>query len=208
MNVMERVSRTLGRSHLGAEFFAWSIVLFYFAEVTLLVQVGLFTLVSSRVSLIWIDLMQAAQFVLMAPAFWGYRRHHLLPRTVGERQLWSIWIGYLLACSSAAVVSQILFGVDKIYEFYVYPYWATLTGFAFFIMGTRYWGRCYLFGTAFFVLALLMPFILPWSALAFGLLWSTCLVLIGLHLQRLALESKEYVTDRAKMAGAKDFASS
>ena len=64
-----------------------------------------------------------------------------------------------------------------------------LSGLALFVMGTRYWGRCYLFGGAFFVLAAFMPFILNWSALAFGLLWCTCLVSIGRHLRRLAVDS-------------------
>ena len=58
-------------------------------------------------------------------------------------------------------------------------------------MGTRYWGRCYLFGSAFFLSAALMPFILHWSALAFGLLWCICLVSIGVHLRHLAVESAE-----------------
>ncbi len=47
VNLLDRLSRTLGHSHLGAEFFTWSIILFYFAEVTLLVQIGLFTLISA-----------------------------------------------------------------------------------------------------------------------------------------------------------------
>ena len=188
-NLLDRLSRTLGHSHLGSEFFIWSIILFYFAEVTVLAEVGLFTLISAHCPLIWIALMQAAQFLMMALPFWYYRSQRLLPRTIDERQLWSIWIGYLLACSSVAVVGHTLFGVDKLYEFYLYPYWAILSGFAFFVMGTRYWGRCYLFGASFFILAGLMPFFLHWSALAFGLLWCICLVSIGRHLRRLASEA-------------------
>ena len=191
VNLLDRLSRTLGRSHLGAEFFTWSIILFYFAEVTLLVEVGLFTLISARSSLFWIGLMQTVEFVLMALPFWHYRSSRLLPKTIDERQLWSIWIGYLLACAFVAVVSLILFGVDKLYEFYLYPYWAILSGLVFFIMGTRYWGRCYLFGSAFFVSAALMPFMLRWSALAFGLVWCICLVSIGRHLRCLAIESDQ-----------------
>ena len=126
---------------------------------------------------------------MMALPFWHYRSQRLLPRTMDERQLWSIWIAYLLACASVAVVSHALFGVEKLYEFYLYPYWAILSGLAFFAMGTRYWGRCYLFGAAFFVLAGLMPFFLRWSAPLFGLLWCLCLVSIGRHLRRLAFEA-------------------
>ena len=47
VNLLDRLSRTLGHSHLGSEFFIWSIILFYFAEVTMLAEVGLFTLISA-----------------------------------------------------------------------------------------------------------------------------------------------------------------
>ncbi len=125
----------------------------------------------------------------MSLPFWRYRSQRLLPKTSGERQLWSIWIAYLLACAMVAVVSHSLMEIDRLYDFYLYPYWAILSGFALFVMGTRYWGRCYLLGAAFFVLAGLMPFALQWSALAFGLLWFVCLVSIGRHLRRLAVDS-------------------
>jgi hypothetical protein len=202
VNLLDRLSRTLGHSHLGAEFFTWSIILFYFAAVTLLVEVGLFAVISARLPLFWVDLMQAIQFLLMALPFWHYGSHRLLPRTIGERQLWSIWIGYLLACSLVALVSYALVGLDKLYEFYLYPYWAILSGLAFFVMGTRYWGRCYLFGAAFFVLAGLMPFVLHWSALAFGFLWFSCLVSMGRHLRRLAVESGEQRNGPVKVTTA------
>ena len=88
-------------------------------------------------------------------------------------------------------MTHILLGLDKFYQFYPYPFLAVLTGFAFFVMGARHWGRCYVFGVAFFVLAALMPLMLPWSALAFGLLWCGCLVSIGRHLRGLAVETAE-----------------
>jgi eukaryotic-like serine/threonine-protein kinase len=204
VNLLDRLGRTLGRSRLGAEFFTWSIVVFYFAEVTLLVQVGLFTLISARFSLFWIGLMQAVQFVLMALPFWRYRSQQLLQRTIDERQLCSIWVGYLVSCAFVAVVSQTLFGVDKVYEFYLYPFWAVLTGLAFFVMGTRYWGRCYVFGFAFFFSAVFMPFILHWSALAFGSLWCICLVSIGRHLRQLAVRSADQLHGHAKLTTAED----
>jgi len=189
VNLLERLNRTLGHSHLGPEFFTWSIILFYFAGVTLSVEVGLFAAISARLPLFWILLVQSTQFLLMSLPFWHYRSRRLLPRTSGERQLWSIWIAYLLACALVAFVSHSLNGIDRLYDFYLYPYWAILSGLAFFVMGTRYWGRCYLFGAAFFVSAALMPFALHLSALAFGLLWFGCLVSIGRHLRRLAVDS-------------------
>jgi hypothetical protein len=114
VNLLDRLSRMLGHSHTGSEFFVWSIILLYFAEVTLLIQIGLFALISARFPLFWIALLHAAQFLMMALPFWHYRSQRLLPRTIDERQLWSIRIGFLLACSSVAVVSHTLFGVDRL----------------------------------------------------------------------------------------------
>ena len=41
VNLLERLNRTLGHSHLGPEFFTWSIILFYFAGITLLRRSGI-----------------------------------------------------------------------------------------------------------------------------------------------------------------------
>ena len=182
------MTRTLSRTYLGGDFYIWSNILFYFAEVNLLVEIGLLTLISARFPLFAINLMQSLRFVLLALPFWRYRSRPFVPR---ERQLWSIWIGYVLACSSASVVCHTLLGLDNLYHFYLYPYLAILTGFAFFVMGSKYWGWCYLFGAAFFALAGVMPFMFRWSALAFGLMWCGCLVSIGMHLRRLASEAAE-----------------
>ena len=62
---------------------------------------------------------------------------------------------------------------------------AVLSGMAFFIMGSNYWGRCYAVGAAFFVLAVLMPLHLEYAPLTFGLLWSGTLAALGLHLRKL-----------------------
>jgi hypothetical protein len=44
-----------------------------------------------------------------------------------------------------------------------------------------------------------MPFALHWSALAFGLLWFVCLVSIGRHLRRLAVDSGSQPNGAAKV---------
>jgi hypothetical protein len=56
----------------------------------------------------------------------------------------------------------------------------------FFAMGSSYWGRCYLFGLAFFGLAALMPHMLTWAPLGLGTFWSLCLIIIARHVRGLA----------------------
>jgi hypothetical protein len=72
----------------------------------------------------------------------------------------------------------------------IYPFSAILSGLAFFVMGSNYWGRCYAFGAAFWVLAALMPLHLEWAPLEFGLLWSAILTAVGMHLRSLGLKAE------------------
>src|SRR5262249_36275292 len=66
-----------------------------------------------------------------------------------------------------------------------YPFSALLSGLAFFVMGSNYWGRCYAVGLAFFAFAALMPLNLEWAPLRFGGLWAVTLLAMGLHLRQL-----------------------
>ncbi len=72
----------------------------------------------------------------------------------------------------------------------LYPFSAIISGLAFFVMGSNYWGRCYAFGLAFWGLAVLMPLHLEWAPLEFGVLWSAILTAVGLHLRSLGLRAE------------------
>ena len=66
---------------------------------------------------------------------------------------------------------------------HLYPHFAILSGLIYFVIGSNYWGQCYIFGVAFFALAVVMTFHLVLAPLEFGALWAICLVLIGRRLQ-------------------------
>jgi hypothetical protein len=61
-----------------------------------------------------------------------------------------------------------------------------LSGLAFFVMGSTYWGGCYVIGLAFFILAALMPLNMNLAPLEFALFWSVTLSLVGVRLRRLS----------------------
>ena len=61
-----------------------------------------------------------------------------------------------------------------------------LTGVTFFVMGGTYWGRCYVIGSAFLALSVLLAWQLDWGPFGFGLLLSASLVVLSLRLRRLA----------------------
>src|SRR5262249_48781916 len=132
----------------------------------------------------WILAARFSQFAIMGLVFWRHRTHTLLPTSAAERQLWSIWIGYLIGCMIVSAINAQLHRADLLKEDLVmYPFWSVLAGLAFFAMGNSYWGRCYLLGVAFMVVAVLMPLVIHWSALLFGIMWAAALTSLGLQLR-------------------------
>lgn len=198
-NMIDRLARTLDRSHYIVEFQTWGNMLLWFGAIILTGHLITFVLMQLNRPQ-WLDwLVRALEFGLGFLVFWAYRSRRLLPTSAAERQLWTIWIGYLVAFNINIVVSRLLIGQAILSrgpngpvrwdELLLYPSTAVMSGMAFFCMGSSYWGRCYAFGAAFFVLAALMPMKLEWAPLEFGLLWSVILAAIGLHLRRLACEA-------------------
>ena len=80
VNLMDRLSRTLCRNHKCGKFYMMSNILFYIAEVTLLIEIGLSTPISVRFPVFAINALQSLRFVLMALPFWRYRSQPFLPR--------------------------------------------------------------------------------------------------------------------------------
>ena len=122
----------------------------------------------------------------MAGVFWKFRAPALLPRSAAERQLWAIWVGYFVTTAIIVLGNHQLARVGKVVDdLSLYPLWAALSGLAFFVMGSSYWGRLYVVGGVFFVMALLMPFQLAWAPLEFGIVWAASLIGISFHLREL-----------------------
>jgi serine/threonine-protein kinase len=142
-----------------------------------------------------------SQFVLIGLVFWHNRGSRLLPTSAAERELWTIWLGYLAAYMVNTLVVRLMIGSELIVrgpgapaaweDLVLYPFSAVLSGLAFFIMGANYWGRCYAVGLFFFGLALLITRYLDFAPLAFGLLWSITLAGLGLRLRRLGIKAEE-----------------
>jgi hypothetical protein len=185
LNVMDRLARTLERDLIGGEFHSYAAMLLLFAAVIFLESVAMFVLLRLRASPGWLTLTRFAQFPVLALIFVRYRAPNLLPRSASERNLWSIWLGYLLAGLVMTVVDRQVSGPDNMYHAAFYSHQAVGAGLAFFIMGGAFWGRFYALGSAFFVAAILMPVLGDLGPLAFGGAWAVALGLIARHLLRL-----------------------
>ncbi|MFN4260318.1 MAG: serine/threonine protein kinase [Gemmataceae bacterium] len=187
-NVLDRLVRTLDRSHYIGEFHHWGNMLLIFAAIVLVEHIIICSLTATGVEAHrrWVIVSRIVQFSLLGLVFWWHRPRTLLPTSMAERQLWSTWIGYLIACTLVNVIGRELTPPgQRLNELTLYPWWSLLTGVAFFVMGSSYWGRCYAFGALFFVLAVIMPYNLMLAPLGYGILWSITFLCIGLHLRRL-----------------------
>jgi hypothetical protein len=142
---------------------------------------------TTGVSITWVSVVQSLQFGLIGVVFWCYRGRTLAPSTTVERQLWSVWIGYIVASLLIAAASWRLFSETQMYHMVEYPFFAITAGMAFFFLGSSYWGWCYAFGVAFFAVSVVMLFDTRWAVLEFGAVWTACLLIFGTRLRGLAL---------------------
>jgi serine/threonine protein kinase len=198
-NVLERLTRTLDRSQHDANFGAWSSMILLIAGIIGSQHTLIFLLVHFDAPRWSIVTTRTFEFVLIGMLFWHNRRNSkLLPTSSVEKELWSIWIGFFFALGATVASNRLVRAMDFIdhaphapphlEEMLPYPFLAILSGLAFFIMGSNYWGRCYAFGIVFFGAGCLMPLALEWAPLVYGLLWAIALTMLGLHLRRFGIQ--------------------
>ncbi len=192
VNVFEYLGRTLGRSQYMGEFRTWGNMLLLFAVIVGVEHTLLFSLMEARLKpgIVFL-LVRTLQFALMGVIFWRNRSRRLLPASTAERQLWSIWIAYLVGCVAVVIAGRQFIPETDVYKTQLYILWSLLAGMALFVMGSSYWGRCYAFGLAFFGLAVLIPSLpVELAPLGFGGLWVVALVSMGVHLRQLAAQAE------------------
>ncbi len=203
-NVLDRLARTLVRSHQDIAFHTWSTMVLIIAAIIFVTYVVVYLLIRLDYPHWMIMSARMGQFVAIGILFWKNRGSRLLPASPAERELWTIWIGYLAAYAFSQFVVRALVSHGLIIkgpeaplrwdELILYPFSAIASGLAFFIMGSNYWGRLYAVGLAFWVMAALMPLHLDWAPLEFGILWSAVLVALGLHLRTLGQKAEREQT--------------
>jgi eukaryotic-like serine/threonine-protein kinase len=193
LNVRERIGKLLERSQHDVEFADYGTMLFWLAgiilatEILVTVNIHVWNHVAGLIVGRW------SQILLMAGCFFWFRRKSasFLPTSSAERLMWSVWIGYFLGCWLCGVTFINMNSIDWFLQCQNYVFYSLMTGLAFFSLGSSYWGWCYGFGAAFFLLALAMSFAPTWAPLEFGLLWAVVLVCIGVRLRRLTKKETE-----------------
>jgi serine/threonine-protein kinase len=182
-----QLAEPLDRVQLQAQFGSYSSLLLWLAPVMFLPELWITTVVMHN----WhAELLAVAQFgratgVILLVGY--YRGWSWTPRGADERQLWAVWIGYLLACFVLGLSGRIALGfLDPALELKFYQGLAALTAVAFFALAGKFWGYCAVLGLAFLGLAFVMAADLRWAPVEFGAAWAAVLILLGLRLRRLA----------------------
>jgi hypothetical protein len=191
-NLLDRLLRTLGRGHHDVEFHAWAKMLFHFAWIVfaanfLIFLVGLLPIPRP---LPWLAALRVMEFTGMSLVLWLHRADWCPPRGKPARQLWALWLGYVVSALALTLVEHAMAGPSRPFEYWtLYPPLAIIGGLGFIMMGRCYWGYCYGIGAGFMALALVLPWIPLLAPLLFALAWGASLTALARHLSQRADES-------------------
>jgi hypothetical protein len=188
-NLLDRMAAVLDRSQYDVHFVAWGSMLLGFAAV-----IGLGHVATTAVLLAYpgersvspVTLIHLAMFAALLLLFWRNRPEGIMPRTTPERQLWCVLGGFVAACVLLGLLDRLMSTPERPHEpLRMYPAFTVLSGLTFLVLGSSYWGACYLFAAGFWALALLLPLDLKFGPAGFGMMWTAALVTVGRRLRRL-----------------------
>jgi hypothetical protein len=191
LNMMDYIGRALERSQLDVEFRRYGDAVLWFAGIVGTLHVVKHFAIARHQPTGLIVGLHVLQFALMLLVLWCYRPKGLMPTTPAERQLWSVWLGYVATCLMVSWQMRVMFGEERIYQSVLYPIFCSITGLAFFALGATYWGMLYVIAACFFALSALLLLDTSWGVLAYGGMWTVALLAVGLRLRKLGRERGE-----------------
>ncbi|MEM6471465.1 MAG: protein kinase [Planctomycetota bacterium] len=188
--LIERVAREIVRDQHQPHFQSWHGTLVWLGVIIFVAHVAIFVLLQMGLPPIpayWIP--RLTMFTLILLVIYRARDGSLSPRSIAERPVWSIWIGYL---SSLAVMNVLLF-IGRIEQAALFPLAAALSGFAFVAMAGHIWGGSAIAGLAFFALAPVTAIYRDVAPLLFGTMYLIAVFAISQHYRRATNRSEELV---------------
>ena len=105
------------------------------------------------------------------------REGAILPRSVAERPVWSIWFAYLLTLG----VLNLVILLDGQPPNLLFPIAAALSGFGFFAMAGHIWGGSAVFGLGFFAVTIISTLLPHQAPLWLGGMWFFSLYSLARH---------------------------
>ncbi|KAA1259391.1 Serine/threonine-protein kinase PrkC [Rubripirellula obstinata] len=179
--LLGQVARELRRDQHQRHFAAWSRTLLWIGGIIFLAHAIITTLDALDYPR-WLSFWTPRWCMMVAIAWVIYRARdgQLTPRTIVERPVYSIWLGYL---SSLAAMNLLVF-MSVIPAEAMFPATAVLSGFGFLSMSGHVWGGAAIIGLMFMVTALVLPFLSVFAPIVFGAMWLVALITLSKHYQQ------------------------
>jgi len=195
LNLVDRLTRTLNRTGNLPDLRRTTNMFLVLGPVPLLAQVLTYLILAGQPSY-----PLAATLVALGTLVGLIGLYYLvsgegvrIPLTTTTRHLWAVRLGLVFGMIVMVLVSYQLAPPDRPWDLLaVFPLWSVLGGATMFGLGGIYWGRLYLLGLGFLLLAVLMPLRLEWAPLAFGLVLSTFLQGLAWHMRRIHQEQARF----------------
>ena len=184
--LLDVVARELRRDQHEASFRDWGGTLYSLGAIVFFTHVVIFgfSLLSlSEAVTYWLP--RIVMLALIIAQIYRSRGGSFMPRTVAERPVYSIWIGYL---ASLAVVRLVL-NIGEVETDILFPIASALSGFGFIAMAGHVWGGSAVLGLGFFVVATISAVFIKTSPLLFGTMWLLGLGALGHHYRSRAEEA-------------------
>ena len=178
--LLDRMAREIRCDQHQDHFENWGRTLIRIGVIIFIAHVAIFAL--DRWSLApWLAYLTPRVVMLGLIFFEIYRAREgvLSPRTVAERPLWSIWLGYL---ASLGVLNVVLI-LNRSSPLDLFPISSALSAFGFIAMAGHAWGGSALLGLGFLVVTILTTLFPPLAPLIFGAMWLISLIVLGRHYQ-------------------------
>jgi len=175
---IDRVAREIERDQHQSSFTYWARSLAIIGVIIFLSHVAMFILNYSEISRplsVWLP--RGVMMGLIFVVFYRARDGALLPRSIAERPVWSIWIGYLAALGTV----NLLTATGLMHRSSIFVIGSVLSGFGFLAMAGHAWGGSALFGVAFLVVAFVAAYFPPVAPLAYGTMWLVSLLWLARH---------------------------
>lgn len=176
--LLDRVAREIRRDQHQDYFQYWGQTLYALGVIIFTAHLVIFALDRFDFSY-WVTywIPRIVMLVAIAGLIYRARGGAILPRSVAERPVWSIWLGYL---ASLGVINLVLV-IAEIEPKALFPMAAALSGFGFIAMAGHVWGGSAIFGFLFLNVAVLAATFPDWAPLMFGTTWLISMVALGRH---------------------------
>jgi hypothetical protein len=176
--LLDRVAREIRRDQHQTYFEDWGRTLIRIGAIIFVSHLAMFALDYATLPhpvAFWVP--RAVMMMGIFAAIYHAREGSLLPRSVAERPVWSIWLGYLVTL----ITMNLLAFMDGIEHSSLFPIASALSGFGFIAMSGHVWGGSALFGFGFLLIALLTTIFVPQAPLLFGAMWLVSLLSLARH---------------------------